>query len=38
MQIALEAAQPLSELLEATDETLATWLELLEERAERYRR
>lgn len=38
MRIALATQQPLSELMAAPDEMVATWLELLEEQAEHYRR
>lgn len=37
MQIALAAHQPLSELVDAEDAVIATWIELLNEQAEQAR-
>ncbi|GEM_PF-6503169 len=38
MQIAMATSQPLSELMNAEDELIATWMTLLDEQAEQYRR
>lgn len=38
MQIAIATHQPLSELMEAEDELLATWIDVLDEQAEQAKR